>query len=209
MVTAQQPRHPLTCEQAGADLPSVGVYGFFWDAGRTYCVAPTEDADGTDVPCLRIGALHVGQAREDVEERLGSPWQTVASRAPGLTAAVYLLFRDSVAGRGAYYVIEYERVEARDVAFSVQLTGQRPDGIHHFSCLRLEDEVGAVRRQLGEPVDVSPFAAPESGVSGLTWSYEPLPVSIEIVDGKVYSLRVWRPPHVAPRERTLSLLRKR
>lgn len=199
----------LECKGTGDDLPSVGVYGFFQDAGRLMCLAPKQDGDGTDVPCLRVGRSHVGQSRESLEFKLGPPWQELDARLPGLTTSAYLVFTDSVENNGAYYVIEYEQVNGEDVAFSVQLTGNRPDTPHHFSCLHLGDHQAIVERQLGEPTDVSPFEFEDDGVSGLVWSYAPLPVSIELVDGTVYSFRVWRPEHVEPKERRLSLLEQR
>lgn len=205
VLAGQERRHPLTCESSG-----VGAYSLFFDAGQVLCVAPEIDGDGTYVPCLRIGEVHVGQSRDGVEELLGSPFRTFEPRLPQFSStAAYLVLRDSVEHNAAYYVVEYESLDGRELAFSVQLTGSRPKLLHHYSCLDLEEADTTVRRQLGEPSEVSPFEAPQSGVSGVVWSYKPLPVSIEFVEGKVYSFRVWRPDHVPPKERRLSLLRER
>jgi len=207
---AQEGRHPLTCLTSGETLPSIGAYSLFFDAGQVLCVAPDVDGDGTYVPCLRIGEVHVGQPRAAVEERLGLPFRTFEPRLPQFSStAAYLVFRDSVEHRAAYYVVEYELLDGRELAFSVQLTGNRPELFHHFSCLHLEENEVSIRRQLDEPSSVDPFEAPESGVSGMVWSYDPLPVSIEVVDGKLYSFRVWRPDHVPPKERKLTLLEER
>ncbi len=208
-VAGQNGRAILACRTTHDSLASMGVYGFFYDADQILCVAPSDDADGTDVPCLRIGQVHVGQTRESVEGRLGLPFQNIESRLPGFTTSAYMVFRDSVANTAAYYVVEYEQFDGHEIAFSVQLTGSRPDALHHFSCLHLEDDEVALRRQLGEPAEVSPFQFEEDGVSGVVWSYAPLPLSIELVDGKVYSFRVWRPDNVEPQERRLSLLENR
>ena len=116
----------------------------------------------------------------------------------------YLAHQDSVARSAAYYVIEYERVGGEEIAFSIQLTGDRPDGQHHFSCLDLGGPEARVTQQLGPPSERSPFDVGD--VQGVVWSYAPLPVSIEIVDGKVYSMRVWRPDNVPARPRRLSLI---
>lgn len=205
-LSAQATAYPLRCRDTGDSLPAVGMYSLLFDAGQILCAAPTDDADGTDVPCLRIGQVYVGQRRESVEGRLGSPFQDIDSRLPGFTTSAYMVFRDSVANSAAYYIVEYEEFDEQEIAFSVQLTGSRPDTLHHFSCLHLEDDEAALRRQLGEPTDISPFEFEEDGVSGMVWSYAPLPVSIELVDGKVYSFRVWRPEYVEPKERVLSLL---
>lgn len=204
--TGQNGQDKLVCQSTRESLPSMGVYGFFYDADQTFCVAPRDDADGTDVPCLRIGRVYVGQRREAVENVLGDPFRDLGTSRAGFSTSAYLVADDSSTGNGSYYVIEYEELNGQQIAFSVQLTGTRPDTMHHFSCLHLEDDEGTLRRQLGEPTDVSPFEFEEDGVSGVVWSYAPLPVSIELVDGKVYSFRVWRPEYVEPKERSLSLL---
>ncbi len=200
---------PFTCLSAGDSLPSVGAYGLFVDRGRLLCLAPDEDADGTLVPCLRIGTLHVGQSRTDVEAHIGKPWRSVHPRLPGLTTRAYLVSHDSTANRIAYYLVEYERVGEEELVFAVQLTGDRLDSLAaSFSCLNLAAVEADVRRQLGAPSGMSPFRAADAGVAGVVWSYEPLPISIEVVDGKVYSFRVWRPGDVPARRRTLTLLEK-
>lgn len=206
VLSAQGTVHALACEDSSDSLPSVGAYCFFFDSDQTYCVSPGVDADGTDVPCLRIGRVHVGQTRESVEAHLGSPFQDFPPRLPGLSMSAYWVFRDTVSHARSYYVVEFERLDGQEIVFSTQLTGSRSDSLHHFSCLHLEDDESVLRRQLGKPTEVSPFQFEEDGVSGVVWSYAPMPISIELVDGKVYSFRVWRPEHVAPKERKLSLL---
>ncbi len=203
---AQSEQDPLACRNSRESSPSVGVYTFFLDSEKIFCVAPSDDADDTDVPCLRIGRVHVGQSRASVEELLGAPFQQFPERIPGLSTNAYWVLRDSIAGTGTYYVVEYEKLEDKEIAFSVQLTGDRPDLLHHFSCLHLEDEEELLRTQLGAASDVSPFQFAGDNVSGVVWSYAPLPLSIELVDGKVYSFRVWRPDFVAPKVRQLSVL---
>lgn len=71
LLAAQEVRNVLACEDSGGSLPPGGAYGFSFDADKLFCVAPSDDADGSDVPCLRIGQVHVGQARESIEGRLG------------------------------------------------------------------------------------------------------------------------------------------
>ena len=199
---AQTGNDPLQCITGGDSVPSVGVYDFVFDNTRTLCVAPKEDADGTLMPCLRIGRIYIGQARDEVEKETGSP-----GRAFGDAGYAYLVYRDTIAEEGAYYAVEYERVRNQDVAAAIQLTGDpTPTGLH-FSCLRLGDPEADVRRQLGLPAGTTPFDAPEAGVSGTRWEYR-APFSIEIVNGRVFGFRVWRPRGVPAGERTLSLLRR-
>jgi hypothetical protein len=206
---AQDASRSLVCEASSESGASVGIYSFLYDVGQLMCVAPRDDADGTDVPCLRIGRVYVGQRREAVENVLGDPFRDLGTSRAGFSTSAYLVADDSGAGDGSYYVIEYEELNGQQIAFSVQLTGARPDSVHHFSCLHLEGDETALRRQLGEPTDISPFEFEEDDVSGVVWSYAPVPISIEVVNGKVYSFRVWRPEYVEPKERRLSLLENR
>jgi hypothetical protein len=186
------------------------MYALLYDSGRTACVAPERDSDGSIVPCLRIGRVHVGKVRTDLEEQLGLAPRILPQRLPNLTTVAYVIDADSARDRATYYVLEYERVAGDELLFSAQLTGDPADmAALDFSCLKLGTSEAAVHQQLGAPSEVRPFEAPHTGVAGVVWSYDPLPISIEFVDGKVYSFRVWRPGDVPARKRTLSLLEKR
>lgn len=197
-----------SCVESSETGPRVGLYDLVEDGGRRLCVAPSEDADGTVVPCLRIGRVYVGQVRADVHRVLGDPWRRLGPREQRIATDVYLVFRDTVRDRGAYYVIEYEMAEGKEIAYSVQLTGDRSDSAHTFSCLALEDPEEAVRRQLGTPTDVTEFEFQDEAVRGVVWWFDPEPVSVEIAKARVYSIRVWRPDHVGPRPRTLRVLER-
>lgn len=192
----------LRCRPAGENLPSVGMYGLFFDNGRRLCVAAKEDGDGTLVPCLRIGWTFVGQVRADVERELGTPWRTL-----GAASYAYLVYRDSTGQRGAYYIVEYEQVGGEETALAIQLTGDPAPTNISFSCLQLGDPEADAWRQLGPPAATVPFDAREMEKRGLRWEY-PDPISIEIVNGRVFSFRVWRPEDVPAKKRSLSLLRK-
>ena len=104
---------------------------------------------------------------------------------------------------------KYERIGDDELVFSAQLTGDPPDPVAlDFSCLQLGGTGAAVRQQPGAPSEIRSFERAEAGVAGVVWSYDPLPISIEVVDGRVYSFRVWRPDDVPARRRTLTLLKK-
>gem|GEM_PF-4084830 len=208
-LAAQNASRPLACEGTSDSGASVGIYSLLYDLEDIMCLAPRGEADGTLVPCLRIGRVYVGQARDATERVLGTPYRDLGISDSGFTTMAYLASGDSGVAHPPYFVIEYEVFNDKQIAFSVQLTGNRPDTVNQFSCLHLEDDEAALRRQLGEPTDISPFEFEEDGVSGVVWSYAPVPISIELVDGKAYSFRVWRPEYVEPNERKLSLLENR
>jgi hypothetical protein len=109
------------------------------------------------------------------------------------------VYSDTSTKRDAYHVVEYESVESEDVVSVVQLTGDTAPALLQFSCLGLGDSDGIVQRQLGPPEWTTPFEVQESRIHGVRWDYSD-PFSIEIVNGRVFSLRVWR-PHDMPAKR--------
>jgi hypothetical protein len=48
---------------------------------------------------------------------------------------------------------------------------------------------------------IAPFEDASIGVKGQQWTYGPLPFSAEIVDNRVYSIRVRRPDALPPKRR--------
>jgi tetratricopeptide (TPR) repeat protein len=208
------PDSPLACREAGNGKPRIGVYALFADraAGsepaereQLLCASATEDGDDSIRPCLRIGRIHVGQRRAEVEQRLGPPFLEV----PGPTgdpAYAHLVFANEATAAGAYYVLTYEEADGETIVATVQLTGQEPPLPHSFACLGLGSPAAHVRRQLGIPALVTPFTEPDHGLAGDRWVYDDAPVSLELVDGHVASIRVSRPPDVPPRPLRLFLL---
>lgn len=206
LVAAQGIESALRCREVRSGLPQMGLYSLFVDGSRHTCVAPSTDADGTIAPCLRVGSVFVGASREHVEHHLGTPWRSLEPRDSSRQMVAYRPSGDSLIARETYFVVEYERVSGTEVVFSVQHTGSHRSSSHEMSCLGLGDSATVVRRQLGPPSDSSVFGKSEHGSSGVSWYYSASPLSIELVDGRVYSLRVWRSDEIAARVRSLSRL---
>jgi hypothetical protein len=82
-----------------------------------------------------------------------------------------------------YWVIGFD--EDRRVV-SIQLTGDKRIDRYTFSSLRLGDPESRVHRILGEPTEKQEV----SKVGAEMWSWRPYPVTLEIKDGRVYSMRV-------------------
>ncbi len=114
---------------------------------------------------------------------------------------MYLVFFDSSQHRGAYYVIEYESVDGSEIVRSLQLTRDRPPLPLDFSCVLLGVPAERFTRPVCPPIRTAPFEDASIGVKGQQWTYGPLPFSVEIVDNRVYSVRVWRPVGLPPRRR--------
>jgi len=186
--------HVFGCRVVTDSLPCLGGYSFYRKSGAGLsCVAPREEPSTPLSPCLRIGWVHVGQPRRSVEEGLGTPWQATPPRGDGTEGFAYLVFQDSVQDRGSYYIVEYERAAGEQIARSVQFTGDATPLPLDFSGLRLGDPADRVRRQLGAPENRGEVKDEEQGIRGEWWDWSSAPISLEIVGGRLYSVRLWRP----------------
>jgi tetratricopeptide (TPR) repeat protein len=204
----------LGCREAGVGLPRVGVYALFASRAdgsepaqreQLMCASATEDGDASIRPCLRIGRIHIGQRRAEVEQRLGAPFLEVPGP-DGQPAYAYLVYANEATTTGAYYVVTYEEVDGDGIVESVQLTGQKPPLPHDFACFGLGSPASDVRRQLGLPTRVTTFADPDHDLAGDLWVYDDTPISLELMDDRVASIRVSRPVDVAPHPLRLTLL---
>jgi len=190
----------LACRTTPGTPLVVGAYSFLRVRDTLRCIVDRDDEDGTPAPCLRIGEVYVGEGRADVERTLGAPKQSVP-RDNGAVAYVYVVFFDRTTGRSGYYVVEYESAAGEQVVKALQLTRDRPPLPLDFSCVLLGDAQDRLTLQLGPPTQTLPFDDPTVHVKGERWSYGALPVSVEIVNRQVYSMRVWRPDRLPPKQR--------
>ncbi|MDH3230399.1 MAG: hypothetical protein OEN55_11460 [Alphaproteobacteria bacterium] len=154
--------------------------------GGLACITETPPTEEGQMPpyrdCLRIGPVRVGETLRDVAMRFGRAGKEV--RQGPVTLRVWPVRMDVPAGTSLpYWVIGFD--EDRRVV-SIQLTGDKRVDEFAFSSLRLGDPESRVRRILGEPVERQ--AVPAIGAE--MWSWRPYPVTLEIKDGRVYSMRV-------------------
>ena len=84
-----------------------------------------------------------------------------------------------------YVLVTY----ARSVAHAIQLTGPATPDQVAFSSIRLADSVSVVESVLGKPYEIAHRTNPEAEL----WSYDPYPISVEISQGRVASIRIWMP----------------
>ncbi len=200
--TTRSPTDLRACRRTADALPLVGAYSFFRERDTLHCFVDRDDQDSTQAPCLRVGDAYVGEGRDEVERALGAPQQSFP-QSSGALAYMYLVFHDVAQHRGAYYVIEYESLQGSEIIRSLQLTRDQPPLPLDFSCVRLGDRAEGLTQQIGPPVHTAPFDDPSVGIKGQRWTYGPVPLSVEIVDGKVYSIRVWRPDGLPLKRRHL------
>ena len=149
------------------------------------CITETAPQDSQIPPyrdCLRIGPVRVGETLRDVAMRFGKAAKEV--RQGPVTLRVWPVQMDVPEGTSLpYWVIGFDQ-DRRVV--SIQLTGDKRVDQYTFSSLRLGDPESKVRRILGEPPERQPVPA----IGAEMWSWRPFPVTLEIKDGRVYSMRV-------------------
>jgi len=132
--------------------------------------------------CLRIGPVRIGETLRDVAMRFGRAGKEV--RQGDVTLRVWPVNLNVPPGTSLpYWVIGFD--EQRRVV-SIQLTGDRPLDRYDFSSLRIGDPESRVREILGEPSETQPVP----GLGAEMWVWRPHPVTLEIKDGRVYSMRV-------------------
>lgn len=177
--------NPATAQQEKSDLS--GAVNEFRRAGAGLgctTLADAPDTDPPELPCLHIGQLQVGARFSDIRSAWGEPERAVPQN-DSLTAYVYVF--DYEAESPAYTVLTVRS----DTVVAVQLTGTAMHEDYTLSSVRLGDPEDRVLKFLGPPMMTR--EVPE--VNGVQWGYAPWPLSLEIVDGRVYSMRVSLPAY--------------
>ena len=170
------------------DRPEAQPANEFRDSGAGLaCITEAAPRDGQTPPyrdCLRIGPVGIGDTLRDVAMRFGKAGKEV--RQGPVTLRVWPVRLDVPPGTTLpYWVIGFD--EDRRVV-SIQLTGDKRVDEYSFSSLRLGDPESRVRRILGDPAERQTVPA----IGAEMWSWRPFPVSLEIKDGRVLSMRVSR-----------------
>jgi hypothetical protein len=132
--------------------------------------------------CLRIGPYRIGDSYRPIRERLPKPYREVALDG-GVIASAYRIAAPGNAH--AYWIIGHRN----DAIVSIQLTGNYSHPDLAFATIRLNDSEERVLALLGPRAQIT--AVREIG--GFLWDYRPFPISIEFVQGKVYSIKVATP----------------
>lgn len=159
-------------------------------AGRLACALPNQDgvamAQGerpiTFLPCLKVGAVAIGDGLRQVEDLLGEPthvntldWRT--------EARVYPIAQRSIPE--PYYVVTYRN----DVAVAVQLIGPPTEMPATLSGLSLGDSEQNVLDHLGRPERLCSLQNP----GPLTWMWTDFPIGVDVLDGRVVGLKATWP----------------
>lgn len=136
----------------------------------------------TFLPCLRVGAVGVSDELTKVEALLGEPSQ-VSDLDMRTQARVYPIHQRSVPE--PYYVVTYQD----NVAVAVQLIGPPTEMPVSFSGLALGQPSRAVIDALGKPQRRCMLR----GKGPETWMWQPFPIGVDILDGRVVGFKVTWP----------------
>ena len=140
--------------------------------------------DRSYIPCLRIGPLSIGQDLRDVSKMLGKANRVINEGV--IIIRVYTIRAGALTGqRIPYWVIGFRD---RKVV-SIQLTSPRGEERFEFSSIQIGDTASKVTATLGPPT----VKEMVKDVSATYWGYDPVPIGIEIMDGRVFTIYVSEP----------------
>jgi len=156
---------------------------FRYSGGVLTCDSSAQPPDQQPpyLACLQIGPIQIGETLRTVSMKFGKARKTV--KRGDITERLYPIALNVPAGHPVpYWVIGFDRQRV----ISIQITGDLLVDQYAFSSIRVGDPESRVLLLLGPPE----FSQPVSQVGGDMWGYSPYPVTFEIKNGRVYSMRV-------------------
>jgi len=156
---------------------------FRYSGGELTCVSRVQTA-GQQPPyldCLHIGPVQIGETLRTVSMKFGKARKTV--KRGEVTERLYPIALNVPEGQPVpYWVIGFEGQRV----IAIQITGDLRVDQYAFSSIRVGDPESRVLQLFGPPG----FSQPVNQVGGVMWGYSPYPVTFEIKNGRVYSIRV-------------------
>lgn len=135
--------------------------------------------------CQHIGPFQLGLPFSEQTDQLPEPARRLLDTE---TEKMYAYSLKPEEGSTGYPFIVLGSV--RDTLTLIQLTGPEIDSTYEFgfSMVELGDSVEAVTDAFGVPGEKSEV----EGMEGVTlWSYDPYPISLEMRDERLFSIRIW------------------
>lgn len=165
-------------------LPAGAVAGeFSYVDGELKCIS-SDEAVGNGpafIDCLAIGPVRIGDSLRTVAMKFGKARQ--AAQRGNVTERVYPIDVGVPAGqRVPYWVIGFDGQKV----ISIQITGHIPVNQYSLSSIRIGDRESKLRERFGP----AGFTQAVPRINGIMWGYPPYPVTFEITDGRIYSMRV-------------------
>jgi hypothetical protein len=160
---------------------ATGEFGYSGGVLTCDSSAQPPDQQPPYLACLQIGPIQIGETLRTVSMKFGKARKTV--KRGDVTERLYPIALNVPAGHPVpYWVIGFDRQRV----ISIQITGDLLVDQYAFSSIRVGDPESRVLLLLGPPE----FSQPVSQVGGDMWGYSPYPVTFEIKNGRVYSMRV-------------------
>ncbi len=131
--------------------------------------------------CLNLGLFGLGDSVSIVDSLFGSPFKTI----PKTDSSEVRAYSLTPVGDSMVPYIVVGHVNGRIT--SLQLTGEAIRDSLNFSSITLGDSTSHVESILGKPFVVKEV----DEIEGVLWSYHPFRFSLEIVNGKVYSIKMY------------------
>lgn len=150
----------------------------FYYSGTMTCAAPVNNPHYNN--CLNFKSVSILSTIEEIEALLGDPYTTLEQG--GIEYTVYLIPTEQESQ--PYLVISVNEINLLE---SIQLTGEKTNDDFSFSGIRLGDYYTLVENRLGPP-STKEQVTPTTQM----WLYSPFPVSIEIENGTVSSIKLAR-----------------
>lgn len=164
----------------GNNFTEKDINQFRYLNGSIACVTTSiPDPEEGYLDCLHIGDVRMKMKAKGIEKIFGEPYQVIDNE--NTQSRIYLLPTDG--DKYPYLVVTYKKNKVD----AIQLTGVSTTIDIDFSSIRLGDNEAVVKEILGPPSDISEVEQ----INGIKWSYNPFPISIEFIDTKVYSIRIY------------------
>lgn len=161
------------------------------EAPRATCGMPlpalAEPAKADYTPCLRTGAIGIGDALAAIEKALGQPIEP-----PRDVGDMELRTYAHNPSDGSYITVGI----AEGRAVMIQVAGFQPKGKQAFAGIEVGDVMSKVITALGNPA----FQRCAPAVQQEIWTYDPFPIVFSIAEGAVTGFRLMAAPGEGPFE---------
>lgn len=133
--------------------------------------------------CLTFDLLAIGDSQTKVIALMG-PIDQVVEQIDTAQVAIYPL-TPTHQDDDPYLIVTFKD----SVVTTLLLQGRGTTEAFSFSGLTLGDDTTSVVKMLGKP----DATVPHKGYDTTVWAYDGLPISIEIENGKIFSIQIWKP----------------
>lgn len=180
---------PFSARSADGNTGAIPLNEFRHVGGTLVCFSDHETSMGY-LPCLHIGGLEIGMAKEKAEIQIINIGGKLVSRilkTADVESRIYRLKNSKKNKNPLTLTITY----LKGFAEKMQLTGEESDVPLEFSSIRLGDDVMRVISLIGPPLSSEPISKSQATI----WNYNPFPIIIEFEKGKVHSISIERDAH--------------